>query len=285
MKIVSHYRENKALRKSFMQLALDVFGIDFESWHEHGYWGERYIPFSYADGDKIVANVSVNELDFIIEGKSYKALQIGTVMTHPQYRNKGLSASLMNHVLNVYQGKYDFMYLFANDSVLDFYPKFGFEQVEEHQYATKVLIGTDPLPLRKLRIPEDLEMIERSVYTRVPVSNTFATANSAGITMYHILNVFTDHLYCHAEADSILIFTRENRTVHLYDVISTATVNMKDIISSFGDTDIIKFHFTPDQGDFLFQHEPFKRDGAFFVKKRTGLEIPPFIMHPVTSEA
>jgi GNAT superfamily N-acetyltransferase len=285
MKLVSHYRENEVLRKSFILLATDIFGLDFTTWHEHGYWAERYIPFSYAVGDQIVANVSVNELDLVIEGKSHKALQVGTVMTHPQYRNKGLSANLINHVLDEYERKYDLMYLFANDSVLDFYPKFGFEQVEEHQYSTKVLIGTDPLPLRKLRIPEDLEMIERFIYTRVPVSNTFATDNSAGITMYHILNVFTDHLYYHAEEDAILIFTRENRTVHLYDVISTATVNMKDIISSFGDTDTIQFHFTPDQSDLPFQQEPFKRDGAFFVKKRTGLDIPPFIMHPVTSEA
>ena len=97
------------------------------------------------------------------------------------------------------------MYLFANDSVLNFYPKFGFEQIEEHQYSTNAFTGADPLPLRKLRIPEDLEMIENFICRRVPVSNSFATANSAGITMYHVLNVFTDHLYYHAEADAILI--------------------------------------------------------------------------------
>ncbi|WNF23180.1 GNAT family N-acetyltransferase [Mesobacillus jeotgali] len=285
MMLVSHYRENEVLRKSFIQLAADIFGLDFTSWHERGYWGERYIPYSYADGDQIIANVSVNELDLVIEGKSHKALQIGTVMTHPRYRNKGLSACLMNHVLDEYEGKYDLMYLFANDSALNFYPKFGFEQVEEHQYSTKTLTGTDPLPLRKLRIPEDLEMIEKFIYTRVPVSNAFATANSAGITMYHILNVYNDHLYYLAEADAILIFIREYRTVQLYDVICTAPVNMNDIISSFGDTDTIQFHFTPDQGDIPYQQEPFKRNGAFFVRKSPGLEIPPFIKHPVTSEA
>lgn len=285
MKLVSHYRDDEALRKSFIQLAADIFGLDFTNWHEHGYWGERYIPFSYAEGEQVVANVSVNELDLVIDRKSHKALQIGTVMTHPQYRNKGLSANLMNHVLDEYEGKYDFMYLFANDSVLDFYPKFGFEQVEEHQYSTKALTGTDPLTLRKLRIPEDLEMVEKFIYTRVPVSNAFATANSAGITMYHVLTVFTDHLYYYPEADAILIFTRENGTVQLYDVISTVPLNTKDIISSFGDTDTIQFHFTPDQSDLPCQHEPFKRDGALFVRKGSRFEIPLFIKHPVTSEA
>ncbi|MFT9597020.1 GNAT family N-acetyltransferase [Mesobacillus sp.] len=283
MKLVSDYRENEVLRISFIQLAADIFGLDFTSWHEHGYWGERYIPFSYADGDIIVANVSVNELDFIIEGKSYKALQIGTVMTHPEYRNKGLSASLMNHVLDVYKGKYDFMYLFANDSVLNFYPKFGFEKVEEYQYTTMISDGQCGFGLKKLELAHDLELIEKTVYGRAPVSHTFSTVHSAGITMYHILNVFPEHLYYHIEKDAIVIFTKENRTVQLYDVISNAPVNIEDIY--FADTDKIQFHFTPDYSDLQYQRVPFKRDGAFFMKKRPGLEYPRFIKHPFTSEA
>ncbi|MBT2639351.1 MULTISPECIES: GNAT family N-acetyltransferase [unclassified Bacillus (in: firmicutes)] len=285
MKLVSHYRENEVLRNSFIQLAADIFGIDFTSWHEKGYWGNRYIPFSYADGDRIAANVSVNDLDFIIEGKSYKALQIGTVMTHPEYRNKGLSASLMNHVLDAYEGIYDFIYLFANDSVLDFYPRFGFEEVEEYLYSTKVSAGQSPFVLRKLELARDLEFIEKAVYGRLPVSQAFSTANSAGITMFHVLNVFPDHLYYHAEKDSIVIFTKENGTIQLYDLISTAPVDIKDIIPIFGDTDAVQFHFTPDDSDLQYQRVPFKRDGALFVKKRPGMELPKFIKHPFTSEA
>lgn len=286
MKLVSDYRENETLRKSFMQLSVDIFGLDFESWHEHGYWGERYIPFSYADGGRIIANVSVNELNFIIEGKSFKALQIGTVMTHPEYRNKGLSASLMNHVLDVYKGTYDFMYLFANDSVLDFYPKFGFEKIEEYQYSTRISTGQGGLNLRKLELAHDLDLIEKTVYGRVPVSKTFSTANSSGITMYHILNVFTDHLYYHGEEEAVVIFTRDDRTVQLYDIISTAPVNIKEIIACLGDMDKIDFHFTPGFSDLQYQRVPFKRDGALFVRKGgDGLELPLFVKHPVLSEA
>lgn len=283
MKIVSHYRENEVLRKSFIMLAADIFGLDFTSWHEHGYWGERYIPFSYADGERIVANVSVNELDLIIEGKSYKALQIGTVMTHPEYRNRGLSAQLMNHVLDVYQGKYDFMYLFANDRVLDFYPKFGFEEVEEYQYSTMISAAQGRFDLRKLELANDLDLIEKTIYGRVPVSQTFSAANFSGITMYHILNVFPDHLYYHTQEDAVVIFTKENGIVQLYDVISTAPVDIKNIY--FGDTDKIQFHFTPDYSDLQYQRVLFKREGALFVKKRPGFEFPRFIKHPFTSEA
>ncbi|WLR54977.1 GNAT family N-acetyltransferase [Mesobacillus subterraneus] len=285
MKLVSHYRENEVLRDSFFQLATDIFGLDFKSWNEHGYWGKEYIPFSFADGDKIIANVSVNELDFIIDEKNYKALQIGTVMTHPDYRSRGLSASLMNHVLEVYQGKYDFMYLFANDSVLDFYPKFGFIEVEEYQFTAKGFPAPEGSEYRKLELADDLDLIEKIVNGRVPVSKTFSTANSSGITMYHILNVFPEHLYYHIEKGAIVIFTRENNMIQLYDVISSSPIRINDLITCFGSLVEIQFHFTPDDHDHQYQRAPFKREGALFVKKRPGMELPKFFKHPITSEA
>ncbi|MBT2681288.1 GNAT family N-acetyltransferase [Bacillus sp. ISL-35] len=281
MKLVSHYRDNIDLRKSFIQLAADTFGLDFTNWHEKGYWGERYIPFSYADGSRVVANVSVNELDLIIDGTSRKGLQIGTVMTHPEYRHKGLSACLMNHVLAEYEGMYDYMYLFANDSVLDFYPKFGFERVEEHQFSTRVPSNTGRAGLRKLEIPADLKQIEKMVYGRAPVSRAFATGNSGGITMYHILNVFPDHLYYSEDEDAIVIFTEENGRVQLYDVIGSSRVNITNILPA-GE---VVFHYTPDYKDLDFRSLPFKREGALFVKNGIGREFPRFVKHPLTSEA
>ncbi|WP_165778752.1 hypothetical protein [Leptospira perolatii] len=38
---------------------------------------------------------------------------------------------LMKDALSDYEGKVDLFFLFANESVLDFYPKFGFRKIEE----------------------------------------------------------------------------------------------------------------------------------------------------------
>lgn len=43
-------------------------------------------------------------------------------MTHPDYRNQGLAAKLLNHIIGKYEKEYDYIYLFANETVLDFYP-------------------------------------------------------------------------------------------------------------------------------------------------------------------
>ncbi|MEW4225772.1 GNAT family N-acetyltransferase [Rossellomorea marisflavi] len=135
MELSKNVRENKNLRDSFNQLAEDTFGIHFEQWHERGYWTEKYVPFSFVEGDRVIANVSVNLIDFTIEGEEKKAIQIGTVMTHPDYRNRGLSTDLLKSVLAQYRNQVDFVYLFANQNVLEFYPKFGFQAQQETLFS------------------------------------------------------------------------------------------------------------------------------------------------------
>jgi predicted acetyltransferase len=99
----------------------------------------------------VVANVSVNLLEFIINGEKKSAIQIVTVMTYSNYRNRGLSASLMNKVLEEYENKSDFIYLFANQNVLEFYPKFGFKSVNEYQFSLEYSPNqSDLIGIRKL---------------------------------------------------------------------------------------------------------------------------------------
>lgn len=43
----------------------------------------------------------------------------------------------MKHIIEKYEKDYDFIYSFANDTVLEFYPKFDFGQVQESNYWTK----------------------------------------------------------------------------------------------------------------------------------------------------
>lgn len=66
-------------------------------------------------------------------------------MTDCEYRNKGISRKLMDKVLQDWKDKCDAIYLYANDSVLDFYPKFGFIKAKEYQYSKNIVptIGQD----------------------------------------------------------------------------------------------------------------------------------------------
>jgi len=284
------YKKNETLRKSFNELATLVFGIQFEDWYQKGYWNNRYIPFSYVVEDKVIANVSVNLLDFVIDGKRKKAIQIGTVMSHPDYRNLGLSASLMNKVLEEYDQQYDFMYLFANKTVLEFYHKFGFKSVDEYQFSMNYRSRSiDSTGIRKLDTTkkDDLNFIYQFASKRIAFSNVFGTQNAKGLFMYHCINVFEDHLYYLEKEDAIVIFEQEGNQVDIFDIVSKQEVNIQDILSKItkNDSNKIVFHFTPDYEGLQIQKDIFKGDEVLFVKTNGSNQFPSYVKHPITSQA
>jgi GNAT superfamily N-acetyltransferase len=290
LRFVKDYKVDDRLRASFFELAYEIFGLNFKEWYEKGYWGNQYIPFSYADGNKVVSNVSVNVIDFIIQGKKYKALQIGTVMTHPNYRNRGLSTRLMNKVLEEYKDQYDFMYLFANESVLDFYPKFGFTEVDEYQFAMEFTVDQAVAGgIRKLDVAkkEDLDLIFQFVNERIPVSKIFATGNSQSITMYHCMDVFNQDIYYLEQEDVIVIFQKMENKVDIFDIIGKREINIEAILTKIVDKGLTKivFQYTPDYKGLEFESYLLKREGALFVRAKNEHLFPVQVKHPITSEA
>lgn len=284
------YKNDEKLRESFNELATLVFGIHFEEWYQKGYWNQRYIPFSYTRENKVIANVSVNLLDFVIKGKKKRAIQIGTVMTHPNYRNQGLSAYLMNKVLEDYKHQYDYMYLFANKTVLDFYPKFGFTPFDEYQFSMDYYSSQiDSIGIRKLDSTksEDLNFIYKFASERIPVSKSFATENSQGLLMFHCIYVFGDHLYYLENEDAIVIFKQEGEQVDIFDIVSKKDVNIESILSKITNSDHNKivFHYMPDYEGIHTQTEIFNGDEVLFVKTSASNQFPLHVKHPITSQA
>lgn len=284
------YKTDEELRKSFNELATLVFGINFEDWYQNGFWKSHYIPFSYVEGSKVIANVSVNLLDFVVNGEKKRAIQIGTVMTHPEYRNRGLSKRLMNKVLDEYENKYDFMYLFANQNVLNFYPKFGFKSVNEYQYSMEYAAGqTEENGVCKLdgNNIEDLNFIYKFALERVPVSNRFSTNNTQELLMFYCIYVFNNNIYYLQDEEAIVIFEQEEKQLDIFDIVSKKEVNINKIISRISNqkTNQIIFHFTPNYRDISTRRNIFKGDEVLFVKTNGNNEFPSQVKHPLTSQA
>ena len=85
-------RELPEIRESFFRLAQKVFGLSFREWYEAGFWSERYIPYTLAHNGRAAANVSVNRMQFSWQGRVRQYIQLGTVMTDPEYRGRGWRA-------------------------------------------------------------------------------------------------------------------------------------------------------------------------------------------------
>jgi predicted N-acetyltransferase YhbS len=138
-----------------------------------GHWGDGYRPYSLLKGDNIVSNIVVNVIDFLVKGEKRTYVQTGTVMTDPEHRDQGLSRLLLEKVLGEWRGKYDLIYLFANDSVLDYYPKFGFSCVEEYQYSKEINLRVSEFEVKKLNMLDNQskELLFNKVNQSAPFYN------------------------------------------------------------------------------------------------------------------
>lgn len=282
------YKNNDQLRLSFNRLAKRTFGIDFETYYQRGFWSDQYICYSYLDGGKVISNVSASFLDVVLNGSKINAVQIGTVMTDPDYRGLGLAGSLMKLVLEKHQSETELIFLFANKTVLEFYPKFGFKPIAQKLFM-KNLTGVNPeydRP-RKLDINNqaDFDLVRRLFSIRKPISRVFGVDNAQYLSFFYWMHVFRDDFYYLEGLDAIVVYRIEEEEIHIYDVISQAELSFTDIIKKIASNDVKRaiFHFTPDFNDLEAERIPYE-DDQFFVKTES-VKIPDNLMYPAIAHA
>ncbi|MGE6632126.1 GNAT family N-acetyltransferase [Bacillus sp. NPDC077027] len=280
LKLVSGYRENEQLRESFNHLAKKTFQIDFSKWFNKGYWTDKYVPFSFTNNDgDVIANASIFKMSIVIENVPYIAIQIGTVMTDVRYRNKGLANILMSEILNSQKNNCDFIYLFANASVIEFYPRFGFSRVDESEYSLmvnnshlKVSIKND---LKKLSVDSDLSLLETIAKNRYLNKSKIIVKNNEELLMFYFLVVFPESIYYISELETIILMEHEGRSLHIFDIISPKEQVIDTVLSKLIDekTEKIVFHFEPNNLKGLHVEKVQTDDDAlFYLSKGPVLE-------------
>ena len=289
LKFICDYKHVDKYRLSFNELASNTFGIDFEKWYQKGLWNNSYICYSYADGEKIVSNISVSIIELIINGQRKKAIQIGTVMTHPDYRGRGSAASLMKIVLEKYENKCELIYLFPNVEVLDFYLKFGFISFQESTFTKEINIDeVNKNMMRKLNISniDDLNIITKLASERISNSNIFGAHKAEHVLTWYAVNSFSNNIYYLEDKDIIVIFDVEGEDLNLYDVISRSEVEIDEILNRIADceTKRVKYHFTPQHRDIGKQEKVEDPDDLLFIKGNIN-DIPEYFRHPITAHA
>jgi len=256
--VYSDYKNVDGLRKKFNDFVDIVFpGANFEKWYRKGFWLDNYIPFSIVMDGKIVSNVSITRMNVLIDNRKVSAIQFGTVGTIPEYRGRGFSRYLMEYVLDKFRNSADFLFLFANENVLDFYPKFGFDRYSEMTFRSDSDIPKANFSARKLDIelPEDFAIIKRLVKDRFVLSRLFGALDYGFITWWHVLNIFSDMLYYIKEDDAILIARERNQRLHIWDAIYSQPININFLISKIITDDNLKsirYYFSPDQLGFQY---------------------------------
>lgn len=282
---VNNYKEDDKLRSSFNELTRKTYGFDFEQWYQLGYWKERYIPYSFTYKDEIVANVSVNKIDFMIEGDVKNTIQIGTVMTDKLHRNRGLIRKLMDIVLKEYEGCSDFMYLFANDSVVEMYPKFGFEKVDEYQSIKQIKKKKNDFTIRKLEMDN---RNDKNIFTRLASNaksiSKISMLDNFGLIMFYCNSFMKNNIYYIKQLNIAVIVEYYGNKLYLQDVFSEKDFNLDSVINALSNHEntMVILGFTPLE-DKSFSTKILKEeDTTLFVR---GKNIIGKTMFPIISHA
>jgi len=248
--LVCDYRHDDRLKDSFNDLAIKTFGLDFRGWYNKGYWNDQYIPYSFVQAGKVIANASIYRMSIRLNGERLKGIQIGTVMTDEHYRHQGLAKQLMLHLMEEYEGACDFMYLFANETVLDFYPRFGFTRIHESEYSLD--LTTRPIQpkltsVQQLTIEEDLALLEEYAKNRYIHSSMIAVEENESLLMFYFTLVFPHAIYYLEELETIVVMEEEEGVLNIYDIISLQATNAEAVLTSIikDTTKKVVFYFTP----------------------------------------
>ncbi|WP_395939486.1 GNAT family N-acetyltransferase [Clostridium sp. DJ247] len=226
------------------------------------------MPYSLIDGDKIVSNVSVNVMDFKVFGEEKRYIQLGTVMTKPDYRKQGLLRVLIKKAITDYRGKCDLIYLFANNSVLDFYPKFGFNELNQYQCVKKAdAIHTD-VSVKKLNMSDanSRSFVIDKVMQAVPVSKVSMCTN-AELIMFYCTLFMKNNVYYLEDYDAVIIADFTEDTMKVMDIFCTKNVPLDRILSSLTNENVkrIVLFFTPEDTSSSYETILLKGEDTLFA--------------------
>lgn len=277
------YKHQDALRHAFNKLADDTFGLDFEPWYRQGFWNHRYVCCSYRYGDAIVANVSFSHMDLILEGQEVRALQIGTVMTHPGHRRKGLAKSLLEGILKDHAGDADLFFLAADTDAKPLYASLGFLPWTE----TRFTVDLSGYPLRENPLtptPCPLPVLLEHKRTALPLSSRLGVRNDEHVLLFYA-SLGYDAFVHTVEPDVTVLFEVVGDTLHLYDILSPRPVPLEALIPRIAHAGLtrVRVHFTPD-GAVPGLHTAPDDQGGWMVMSPSGLTFPDQACFPLLAQ-
>lgn len=220
----------------------------FRRWRELGGWDEDYVAFALADGKDIVANASLQRMNIVLRGESITGWQLGAVGVLPQWRGRGLQREIIPRLLSS-AAEQDIVFLFANDTVLDFYPLFGFKRVIESVFAAEHGVQPASERLRVLSIDraEDLALLARVAATAAPTTREFGARDYGGVLLWYWANFYDGCFhYCAAE-DAIIVAEHDGATLRICDVLARAPFDLRPYLPRVAKVAAqrLEFGFTP----------------------------------------
>jgi GNAT superfamily N-acetyltransferase len=253
-------------------------GFSFAAWREGGWWTGDYTVYGLFEDGRLNACAGAYQLDLLVRGRLQQVVQIGSVATRSDCRGRGLSRRVLEHLL-AQQPTTPHM-LCANPSVLDFYPRFGFREVQ-----VKTASITGPFPRRReerstagvssFLIPEPCDGREAReagvlayLHRRGAFSQVLDCTNAAPINAFHLLLEPSLRRYKIEELQALLVVERHGDTLNLVDVIAAQPCLFARLAPylALDGVRTIRFGFNPDWLGLEVDWAPPAEDPHLFVR-------------------
>jgi len=168
---------------------------------------------------------------------------MGFYIVKPEYRGRGLLRQLMEQIDRKYAGVP--MYLSANDTVLDFYPRFGFRRFTEHLPICRQDIDHPVVPRRLSR---DNPRVRHYIRSRVNFSPSFDCLNTEPVNLFHLYSGYlNDCLYELQDINTLVVAQQNAATLKLFGVFSLQAITWQDLADRlpFSGIKRLEFGFMP----------------------------------------
>lgn len=271
------FADNPTLKKQIFHLLETCFPGITQAEHESlslGYpWEKVSTPFVRFHGELAITHVGVLELPLVVMGHPVRVGGIHAVGTRPEFRRRGYYRQVMTEVLQYCASRYDTLLLTTGQPAL--YEPFGFRVLQEHIFiascpASGGIPGFRPL---QVRAPRDLQVVERLLETRLPVSHILGTVREKAVFSF---NAGKLPLYYAADLDVIVSFVLEGTQLTLFDIVGSQLPPLGTILQRLPQRiEHVVTYFSPDclEADFrAVPHTLMDPPGAL------GGEGPDFLM-------
>ncbi len=262
-----------ARQQAFLRYVPRVFpGLDFGRWRELGGWTKGYVAYAMVEDGEVVANVSAMAMRLVVDGREVPAVQLGAVGCVPERRGRGLVRPLMEKAL-AEAGAVQL--LFANEGVLDFYPRFGFRPVEEHVFELERSVEPG-LPAPRIDLGDSRQRaawLGACAGSLSPAERLGARAYGS-IALWHACSFYSQAVRVLEEQSAYVVALQKGEALHVLDIAAPTPFDLEAALSRLVERPVarVRFGFSPER--WCPEARPVGRDQESGLFVRGELQLP-----------
>jgi N-acetylglutamate synthase-like GNAT family acetyltransferase len=222
-------------------------------------WESASTPFVREENGRVLAHVGVIELPLILMGQPTRVGTVHGVATHPDHRHRGYFRELIKQAIEYGHQKYETLILTTEHP--EYFEPFGFRRVQEHRFSLKSHEQNRPeFRLLDISLKEDVDIFQRLLATRTPVSNVVGVADEYAVFSF---NEGSRPIHYSKELDVMTCAEIEGSKLVLFDLVGPNLPAISEVVARQPQPiSEVDFRFTPDRiapeaqpTPFLFDHD------------------------------